>query len=207
MRNAAKRAGTIFTCAEEEEMADIDVERKGPSIWPWIIGLIILALLIWALVELFGEDEAEVAEAPVPAVVSPGPVPADPPPPEPIAQGPRTLADLMGTPAAFIGQPFSTPAAVRVAEVPSDRGFWVEDQGARVFVVLNEGGPGTADVQGRVDERPDLNPGDMVQVTEAVAQDPTFINSLQGPLDDQTRQILQGLPVYLVTDARNIQKM
>ena len=40
-------------------MADIDVERKGPSIWPWIIGLVVLALLIWLLVELFddGSDE------------------------------------------------------------------------------------------------------------------------------------------------------
>lgn len=35
-------------------MADINVERKGPSIWPWIIGLIVLALLIWALAEMLG---------------------------------------------------------------------------------------------------------------------------------------------------------
>ena len=43
-------------------MADINVERKGTSIWPWIVGLIVLALLIWALMELFAEDEAEVVE-------------------------------------------------------------------------------------------------------------------------------------------------
>lgn len=31
-------------------MADIKVERKrGPGIWPWIIGLIILLLLLWWL--------------------------------------------------------------------------------------------------------------------------------------------------------------
>ena len=34
-------------------MADINVERKGPSVWPWVIGLLVLALLIWALVEMF----------------------------------------------------------------------------------------------------------------------------------------------------------
>lgn len=39
-------------------MADIQVARKGPSIWPWIIGLIALALLIWALVQLFEDDRA-----------------------------------------------------------------------------------------------------------------------------------------------------
>jgi hypothetical protein len=40
-------------------MAEIDVERKGPSIWPWIIGLVVLALLIWLLVELFDDDTDE----------------------------------------------------------------------------------------------------------------------------------------------------
>jgi hypothetical protein len=43
-------------------VADIEVERKGPSIWPWIIGLIALALLIWALVELFEDDRAVVTD-------------------------------------------------------------------------------------------------------------------------------------------------
>lgn len=62
-------------------MADIDVQRKGPSIWPWIVGLIVLALLIWALVEMF-DDEADVAgvvDPPVAApVVTPDPAaPAD----------------------------------------------------------------------------------------------------------------------------------
>jgi uncharacterized membrane protein YccC len=43
-------------------MADIDVERKGPAIWPWLIGLLALALLIWALVEMFGGDDEGVLE-------------------------------------------------------------------------------------------------------------------------------------------------
>ena len=41
-------------------MADINVERKGTSIWPWIIGLLVAALLIWALMGLFGDDDADV---------------------------------------------------------------------------------------------------------------------------------------------------
>jgi len=36
-------------------VADINVERRGPSIWPWIIGLIVLAVLVWVLVEMFGD--------------------------------------------------------------------------------------------------------------------------------------------------------
>lgn len=50
-------------------MADIYVQRKGPSIWPWIIGLLVLALLIWALVQLFEEDEAAIVEEPATVVL------------------------------------------------------------------------------------------------------------------------------------------
>ena len=35
-------------------MAEIDIQKKKPSTWLWIIGLIILALLIWLLIEMFG---------------------------------------------------------------------------------------------------------------------------------------------------------
>lgn len=60
-------------------MADINVTRKGPSIWPWIIGLLVLALLIWGLAEMLGDDDDnvdaittdEVIPAPV-AVEDPG---------------------------------------------------------------------------------------------------------------------------------------
>jgi hypothetical protein len=43
-------------------MTGIKVERKGPSVWPWIAGLVALALLIWALMELFGRNAPEVLE-------------------------------------------------------------------------------------------------------------------------------------------------
>jgi hypothetical protein len=41
----------------ESIVADINVERKGPSVWPWIIGLVVVALLIWALTQMFGPRE------------------------------------------------------------------------------------------------------------------------------------------------------
>ena len=54
-------------------MAEINVERKGPNIWPWIIGLIVLALLVWALMEMFGNDEPEVVgEEPVATALAVG---------------------------------------------------------------------------------------------------------------------------------------
>ncbi len=58
-------------------MADINVERKGPSIWPWIIALVVIALVVWAIAELMGdgevvETEPTAVEAPV---VVPPPAP------------------------------------------------------------------------------------------------------------------------------------
>jgi hypothetical protein len=40
-------------------MADINVERKQRSIWPWIVGLLVLALLIWLLASMFNRDDDE----------------------------------------------------------------------------------------------------------------------------------------------------
>ena len=53
-------------------MADIDIERKGPGIWPWIIGLVVLGLVAWLLFSLFGNDAT--IEEPVVAAVDPAPM-------------------------------------------------------------------------------------------------------------------------------------
>jgi hypothetical protein len=56
-------------------VAELRVERKRPNIWRWIVLLVLIALLVWALVELFGGSEAEVIEeTPVGAMLSPAPV-------------------------------------------------------------------------------------------------------------------------------------
>jgi hypothetical protein len=45
-------------------VADINVERKqGPGIWPWIIGVIILALILWWLFARGRTDRTEPAPA------------------------------------------------------------------------------------------------------------------------------------------------
>lgn len=38
-------------------MADINVERKKRSMLPWILGLLALALLLWALMSMLDNDE------------------------------------------------------------------------------------------------------------------------------------------------------
>lgn len=51
-------------------MADIKVERKGRSIWPWVVGLLVLALLVWALTLLVGRNGPQDVEGdPVAGVI------------------------------------------------------------------------------------------------------------------------------------------
>ena len=49
-------------------MADINVERRGPSIWPWIIGLIVLALVVYFVATMMNRGGAEVEGENVEAV-------------------------------------------------------------------------------------------------------------------------------------------
>lgn len=45
-------------------MAEIRVERKKKSIWPWILGLLLAALLVWGLTQTMDNDrEDDVDEA------------------------------------------------------------------------------------------------------------------------------------------------
>lgn len=63
-------------------MARIDIERKKKSIWPWIIGLLVLLLLIWGISEMSdGGDEArELPAATAPATTGDDAAATQPPP-------------------------------------------------------------------------------------------------------------------------------
>jgi hypothetical protein len=41
-------------------MADINVERRRPSMWPWLIGLLALAALIYGAAQMLGKDRDRV---------------------------------------------------------------------------------------------------------------------------------------------------
>ena len=188
----------------EETVADISVERKDRSIWPWILGLLLLGLLIWGLLELLDNDN-DLVERPV--ATEPAPV-VDPVPPVvgAAAVATPTIADVLANPAAYAGQSFSTQE-VRVAEVTGDRGFWIENNGQRMFVVKNESPqPGVADVQGPADTRAsrNLNVGDRVQINGMLL---TSADQAQPPLDNQTRQLIQQQPVFLQANVADIRHL
>lgn len=63
-------------------MAEIEVQKKKPSPWPWIIGLLVIALVVWGIAEMVGDDEPDLAETDVTEEVAtpPAAVPAEPEP-------------------------------------------------------------------------------------------------------------------------------
>jgi type VI protein secretion system component VasF len=49
-------------------MAQINIERKKTPVWPWILALILLALIAWAIYEfVYDRDQTEVYEEEIPA--------------------------------------------------------------------------------------------------------------------------------------------
>jgi hypothetical protein len=67
----------VLTEAKEEQVAEIKVERKERSVWPWIIGALVLLALIWFFFIRPETDGAEFragdAEVEVGLVVAPVP--------------------------------------------------------------------------------------------------------------------------------------
>ena len=48
---------TVVESAHPEVvMAHINIERKRPSIWPYVIGLILLIAVIWTVVQVVRND-------------------------------------------------------------------------------------------------------------------------------------------------------
>jgi hypothetical protein len=105
------------------------------------------------------------------------------------------IVDVMRAPQDWVGKTVSGTATV--PEVPTDRGFWLEADGQRIFAILND------DPQ---EEPIDINPGQTLRIKEATVRDATFLTSITGePLEEETRQLAQSQPVYLVVDEGNIE--
>lgn len=171
-------------------MADIDLERKksGPAVWPWVAALVALALVVWGITEVVDTD-AEVADVEVVEPVAPAATP------EAGAAG-VGLADILSDPQAYIGQTFPD-TRVRVAEVPTDRGFWIEDQGRRLFAII---------VDVPQEEPMDINPGQALSIRDGTLRAPSYLDEVEGvPVDDATRSIADGQDVLLVVDERFIE--
>lgn len=173
-------------------MAEIDIERKERSIWPWIIGGLVVLLLVWGVAELFDSDDAaELPVAAAPAVVDPM-TPAAPAPPAPdVAMGDLIpVAAIMTAPAGYVGQTISGTA--QVAEVISDRGFWIEEGGQRAFAVIDEPKP----------EIKNIRAGQTVRLDGAQVM--TDASQVPGALEAETQRVIGEQNAFIYVRAPNI---
>lgn len=177
-------------------MAEIQIERKKSGGWMWLVGLLVLALLVWGLFELLDNDP-EVAELPPAAapVVAPAVAPA--------VAGPTPLTDVVAIvavpdPMPLVGQPVQL-TNVAVQAVPGDSIFWVgPSETQRLLVVLDETRtPGTP-VEGRVN----VNPGQTVSVSGVLRQTPADLQPWQArwKLNEEAMTTLRNGRLYLAAD-------
>ena len=127
-------------------MAEIRIERRrGPSLWLWVIGLIVLALFIWAIAELVNTDRdnqtmaaADTVDAPAstaPTQSAPGAADGESATPgtQEAGAGPAPLQDLMPLGIQDAGQQVTADGIV---VSPAARGgFWMDVGGNTVLWV------------------------------------------------------------------------
>lgn len=175
-------------------MADIDLERKKSGgmgwLW-WALGLLALLLIIWWVWPDNNDDDfADVDVDPV-ETVTPSTTPE-------VVGGDIpgvSIGDILGNPDNFIGETFPR-AEVTAVEVPTDRGFWIEDEGQRLFAII---------IDQPQEERVDINPGATLRIDQGTLRDRTFLPEIPGePLDATTENMAEQQEVFLVVDERHI---
>lgn len=184
-------------------MARIDLEKKKTGMgWLWALLLLVaLALLLWWLWGAWSDDEPDYAvdetlEEPYEPVA-----PADEP-----DVGEGAMAAAAGLPVAqIVADPESwfdrsVNGEVEVVEVPTDRGFWIEQDGARLFALIVD----------RPAEVPlDIQTGQALRLSDATihrADAALAEGGIPGtPLDEDTRRIAEGEEAILVVDESDIE--
>lgn len=175
-------------------MAEIKLERRSSGLkWLWILLAILLVLLL--LWWLWPDDEVEVETVDEPiAVEEVEPMGTLDEPTVAVAALP--VAAIVDAPTTWIGRTVNGQA--RVVEVPTDRGFWLEVDGERLFALIAD--------QPR--EAPlDINPGMEVDITTATVHDADDLENLRGDeLDADTEAILADQEVFLMVEESNFQR-
>lgn len=186
-------------------MADIDIERKKKSPLPWILGLLALAILAFLLMQSCGDDEADPAVAPVTdtttAMTDTTMAPAAAPVTDTTALGAAGAAGA-GAGAGWIGAVLAGTSAGQsasgsgtVPETPSDRGFWIEENGQRVFAVLAE----------PYEQLKDINPGQRVTISNARVLRGSEVSQIPQDVDADTRRIAEGQQYFLFVPSTAVQ--
>lgn len=186
-------------------MADIDIERKKKSPLPWILGLLALALLAFLLMRGCSDDDPE------PAVVATdtttftdttmGAAPMASPATDTTAMGAAAAAGAGAAGAGWIGTVMAGTNAGQttggdgmVPETPSDRGFWIEENGQRVFAILAE----------PMEQIKDIDPGQRVRISNARVMRGSEAAQIPQDVDAEARQTAQGQQYFLLVPASGV---
>lgn len=182
-------------------MPEVDIQRepqRGVPWWVWVIGAVVLALIIWAIAQAITpdrragetppeqvagqrqEDRAGLEEPDRPLEDRAGRQ-------EPTETAPLPIGSIQQNPEQYHGQEAS--GMVTVAEVVSDRGFWAEQDGNRIFVLDGETVP-SAD---------QLSAGQQIQLQGRIYR--TGAEGFRMPqvegMDQETARTLQEQPVFI----------
>ena len=174
-------------------MAEIPIERKSNKTWLWVLLLLLLlGLLVWWLV---GEaNEPEVAETDTVVVEQATDTSSVP---DRDNAGRMTLASILANPSEYYGREGFT-GEVEVAGPLTDRGFWIESDGARMFAIV---------IDEPAERRIDINPGARLQLNGGTVREASTISAtdIEGDtLDQDTVNVISNQEAVLVIDEDNM---
>lgn len=194
-------------------MTEANRGKSRSNIWWWLILLLFLgALIAWFVLRSGGNDEiveGDIAETeiageldsidePAEMYEETGPMAGADMDTEMVSIGDATLATILANPSAYVGMDGFDAEGLDVPEVPTDRGFWVESDGARMFALI---------IDNPQEVPKDINPGQTLNISGAMVRDATTIaDDLPGDdLDQDTMNILDDQDVYLLVPEENIE--
>lgn len=172
-------------------MAEIPVEKKSNAKWLWILLLLLLgALLLWWL--LAEDDDADFANADPVAVEESADFDSV------NATSEMTLSAILANPSNYYGMEGYT-GEVTIGGPLTDRGFWIENNGARMFAIV---------VDEPAERRIDINPGATLRLNGGTIREPSTISAtdIEGDtLDQDTLDAITGEEAVLVIDEANME--
>ena len=176
-------------------MAEIPIEKKSSNAWLWILlALLVLALVLWWILAADDDETAVVADTV--AVEQVDGADADRMSMQsPMDAGTMTLAAILANPADYYGKSGFT-SDVTVAGPLTDRGFWIEKDGARMFAIL---------IDAPTEAPLDLNTGANISISGGTIRNPSTITDIEGvPLDADTKRVMSEQEAVLVVDESKI---
>lgn len=186
-------------------MADIDIERKKRSPLPLILGLLALALLAFLLMQTCGDDEAEPAPAPVTDTTTTSAAPMPVTDTTMMGAGAAGAAGAAAAGAAGAGWISTVMAGTNagqttggdgmVPQTPSDRGFWIEENGQRVFAILAE----------PMEQMKDIDPNQRVRISNARVMRGSESSQIPQDVDAEARQTASGQQYFLLVPSSGVE--